>query len=370
MDADCMFDAIRRDRGLAARFLQAGFFWSDLAMGSGTTSKPLRSLGYSDQEMRDGSYQKRIHPDDQETYFALWDRVVQGFGDTMYVEYRLSDREETWRWVETHAVVIARDEDGKIREIVGTDRIIDGRKNAQLYLERQVRELSRKQEVTESLFTAGTIASASQDLSRRLFDASRRLEQIISFDHCDVYSVEDNDLSRLVSYPSCSGEGMEVIRRLTEQIRDSLYPVITDDDPTLLPYRSSLAIPLQINDTFVGVVHLQHRTPGFYRGTDLFPGMSAATVFAVALHNHQFFRRTVSELERDQLTGFLTRRSFDRDAPAIWREFGDLYRENAVAMIDIDHFKGINDHFGHQRGDEVIRAVARVSAVWSRSVIR
>jgi hypothetical protein len=165
MDADCMFDAIRRDRGLAARFLQAGFFWSDLAMGSGTTSKPLRSLGYSDQEMRDGSYQKRIHPDDQETYFALWDRVVQGFDDTMYVEYRLSDREETWRWVETHAVVIARDEDGKIREIVGTDRIIDGRKNAQLYLERQVRELSRKQEVTESLFTAGTIASASQDLS-------------------------------------------------------------------------------------------------------------------------------------------------------------------------------------------------------------
>jgi diguanylate cyclase (GGDEF)-like protein len=83
-------------------------------------------------------------------------------------------------------------------------------------------------------------------------------------------------------------------------------------------------------------------------------------ILAVAIHNHQYFTRTVSELETDELTGFLTRRSFERDAFASWADFRERYAASSVAMIDIDHFKRVNDRHGHPVGDTVIRRIARL----------
>ncbi|WP_231958851.1 sensor domain-containing diguanylate cyclase [Altererythrobacter sp. B11] len=65
--------------------------------------------------------------------------------------------------------------------------------------------------------------------------------------------------------------------------------------------------------------------------------------------------RTLEELsERDPLTGLLNRR-------ALSDRFATLRREGFVslALIDLDGFKGVNDHYGHQMGDRVLRAVAR-----------
>lgn len=355
-----MLDTIRENRAIAAKFIDAGFFWSDLEHDTGITSKPLRRLGLSDRELRDGSYQLRIHPDDRSTYFAVWERVEQGRDDTLYVEYRLADEHGDWHWIETHAVVILRRADGRVAQIVGTDRNINGRKNAQLYLERQVREASRKLEVAESLLVAGTITSAEQELAGRLHEGMVRLAEIVAFHRCAVHIVDDADHRCVAAYPDTGCDDEPTPDVVFARIRESRYPVITDDDPALGPYRSSLAIPLVVGDTLVGALFLWHSDSGFYRSVDLFTGLSVATVFAVALYNHQFYRRTVSELERDELTTFLTRKSFDRDAPAIWREYRELYRENAVAMLDIDRFKTINDRYGHQRGDDVIRAVAGV----------
>ncbi|MCF7670719.1 GGDEF domain-containing protein [Bacillus subtilis] len=58
--------------------------------------------------------------------------------------------------------------------------------------------------------------------------------------------------------------------------------------------------------------------------------------------------------ETDPLTGLLNRR-------AIERQFSQLKTEGfaALAVIDIDHFKRINDQNGHSVGDEVLRSVAK-----------
>jgi diguanylate cyclase (GGDEF)-like protein len=65
---------------------------------------------------------------------------------------------------------------------------------------------------------------------------------------------------------------------------------------------------------------------------------------------------------RDELTGLLNRRRF---AELAQRELQLARRSNqplALAMVDIDDFKFVNDRHGHAAGDEVLRAVSRAAA--------
>jgi diguanylate cyclase (GGDEF)-like protein len=72
----------------------------------------------------------------------------------------------------------------------------------------------------------------------------------------------------------------------------------------------------------------------------------------------------------DQLTGLLNRREFDRvlgEETERSRRFGHPV---ALVMVDIDHFKSINDAHGHPAGDVVLREVAKRLAAGIRSVDR
>lgn len=61
--------------------------------------------------------------------------------------------------------------------------------------------------------------------------------------------------------------------------------------------------------------------------------------------------------ERDGLTGLLNRRAFDATATTAMVSGG------AVIFCDIDHFKQVNDRYGHQAGDEVIRTFGALLAL-------
>jgi len=59
----------------------------------------------------------------------------------------------------------------------------------------------------------------------------------------------------------------------------------------------------------------------------------------------------------DALTGIPNRAAFDQRFGEIWREVMKKDQSIAVAMLDVDNFKQFNDTYGHQTGDEVLRAV-------------
>lgn len=63
---------------------------------------------------------------------------------------------------------------------------------------------------------------------------------------------------------------------------------------------------------------------------------------------------------RDQLTGLCNRRNFDQRLEGViarTARHGDVF---SLLMIDIDHFKNINDYYGHSIGDEVLRRFGEV----------
>lgn len=61
---------------------------------------------------------------------------------------------------------------------------------------------------------------------------------------------------------------------------------------------------------------------------------------------------------RDGLTGIYNRRHFDKLYTLEWRRATRSGQPLSVLMLDIDHFKLFNDHYGHGAGDDCLRRVA------------
>ncbi|MEJ5914676.1 GGDEF domain-containing protein [Pseudokineococcus sp. 1T1Z-3] len=77
------------------------------------------------------------------------------------------------------------------------------------------------------------------------------------------------------------------------------------------------------------------------------------------LEREDLLRRLAEAADRDQLTGLANRRCWDVRAEA---EVGRARRTGeplTVAIVDLDHFKGYNDTFGHLAGDRLLRAFAQ-----------
>jgi diguanylate cyclase (GGDEF)-like protein len=64
----------------------------------------------------------------------------------------------------------------------------------------------------------------------------------------------------------------------------------------------------------------------------------------------------------DGLTGIANRRSFDDELVRAWRRGQRESSPVALVLVDIDHFKSFNDHYGHLAGDDCLRRVAQVLA--------
>jgi diguanylate cyclase (GGDEF)-like protein len=63
----------------------------------------------------------------------------------------------------------------------------------------------------------------------------------------------------------------------------------------------------------------------------------------------------------DPLTGIANRRSFLQDAADLSKRPVTSCGPSAVMLIDLDHFKSINDRFGHAIGDQVLKIFARTA---------
>ena len=74
---------------------------------------------------------------------------------------------------------------------------------------------------------------------------------------------------------------------------------------------------------------------------------------------HAYLRQVEEMAHRDALTGAFNRRHFMEAGAGLLRQGHRYHHPLSLLILDIDHFKGVNDRFGHPAGDAVIRAAAR-----------
>ncbi|WP_281407981.1 sensor domain-containing diguanylate cyclase [Mesorhizobium sp. M3A.F.Ca.ET.201.01.1.1] len=72
------------------------------------------------------------------------------------------------------------------------------------------------------------------------------------------------------------------------------------------------------------------------------------------------YEALVKHVGRDGLTGLLHRGSFDADGAAAVATAIRTAKPLSLLIVDVDHFKSINDRFGHAEGDKVLKSLAAV----------
>jgi diguanylate cyclase (GGDEF)-like protein len=85
-----------------------------------------------------------------------------------------------------------------------------------------------------------------------------------------------------------------------------------------------------------------------------------ATIFVVAFMRESSELKNLHEARTDALTGLANRRAFLEMSERVAERCRRKSESVAVAVFDLDHFKRVNDTFGHALGDEVLRVFARV----------
>ncbi len=142
--------------------------------------------------------------------------------------------------------------------------------------------------------------------------------------------------------------------------------------------KSVLCLPLMVQNRLNGVLYLENRlTAGaFATGYSQILKMLSAQA-AIALENALLYQSLETKVQErtqelaqanahlhrlsltDALTGIANRRHFDEVLQTEWRRAARSGHMLALAMIDVDWFKRYNDHYGHQGGDDCLKAVAR-----------
>ena len=133
----------------------------------------------------------------------------------------------------------------------------------------------------------------------------------------------------------------------------------------LLPDAGNLVlVPLSAEGRSMGVLIVEHSLRAGSRIERRV--VSAVERFAshasLALRNAWLLQQLREMADTDGLTGIANRRTFDE---ALERELSRAARsgeEVSLVLLDIDHFKRLNDDHGHQVGDDVLRRVARAIA--------
>jgi len=135
-----------------------------------------------------------------------------------------------------------------------------------------------------------------------------------------------------------------------------------------LPQDVDVVVPFTFGEAVTGLLALGPRMTGApYGSQDLALIQTLVDASAIALRNADLIEFLRTQAIRDTLTGCQNRRGFDEILQLEFTRSRRYGRTLSVMLFDLDHFKQINDEFGHDAGDHVLRKVGKLLQTAFRS---
>jgi len=232
------------------------------------------------------------------------------------------------------------------------------------------------------LVDAARTLQAEHDPDRILQIAADRIGQIMTFDRLAIFEA---DWQRHRFRPrALAGGGTEGFLEMEVSLNDGItgwafgrgqpyrcadtdsHPAASTIPGTAREPESLLAVPLVAGDQRLGVLDVWRDGLDAFSEEDLERCALLGFITAAAWGNAQMY----GELERraltDALTGLFNIRWWRDMGPRVMAQSLRTGAGVGILLMDLDHFKLVNDSAGHAAGDSVLRAVARAV----RSVVR
>ncbi|VWB24305.1 sensor domain-containing diguanylate cyclase [Burkholderia lata] len=292
-------------------------------------------LGYAPHELstRIEDAYERLHPDDIADVKAAMLAHFERRSDYYAVEHRIRCKDGSYKWICSRGKVIDRDANGRALRMVGTTTDITA-----------LRELATRLRDSAALVTDLTDQVPGLVFQLRQAPDGRRFFSYASAGVGDIYELTP-----------------EQIARSAEAVETRIHPA------DLVAYRLSL------HDSSVRLTpwRLEYRVllPGQglrWREGDARPQRTAdgGTVWHGFITDATDRKHIEAELHRmattDHLTQLSNRHAFMRQSEAALRAVRTTGQAAAVLMLDLDHFKALNDRWGHPVGDRALRHFARL----------
>ncbi len=231
----------------------------------------------------------------------------------------------------------------------------------------------RAQEL-DALRATMTEISGELDLDRLLKAILERAAALLeaSSGELSLYDEDRNDLHVLVSFnmdQDYTGTRLSLGEGASGYVALTREPLIVGDYQAW-PGRSAryatagsqsvLAVPLLARGNLVGSISIGRKldTAQPFDETDVERLSLFAQQATIAIQNARLFAEVQHLATTDPLTGLYNRRHFFYLADRVFERVQQAEQSLVAVMLDVDHFKRVNDTYGHTLGDHVLRVIA------------
>jgi len=256
--------------------------------------------------------------------------------------------------------------------------------NAQLFTQ----TVNRGEEM-RILYEIGLAVTSGLGLENTVKTLFEQLKKVIPIDlfYLALYQQENetvtfmayNGAGRKVNIPPLNLPDQPSLTRYTIEKKQTVYmPDVHAPDAEYplekiikLPNhdeRTHLGIPLILADHILGVLVVRSNTLNAYTPEQIRLVETIAYQASIAMDNSQLFEQMQQLAITDSLTGLFNRRYFFPFAENEIERSIRYKKSLSIILMDIDHFKRINDRFGHQAGDKVLKMVADICQIELRRV--